>query len=377
MRMTSLKVAFVVALCLGPLRVWAQAPGGQPQPSVYSPGLVLGPSPRLPVRHRTPLQKEDEYLALTTRLSEEDIHRLRLAAGIADTDWTDGSVHIDDKHLGQHRVLLTIYTGSSLCLTAEVFAHHGRNFQQLWSLSAVPGGPALCPIANCPAPWAAASKPAEVVITVPAHRDGAPYDVCDDLVLYTYRPAGASFALASQRTIPDKYFCTVDSQLYDAAFFSADSADRLAWIEVTRSPGGPPSAIIFQKTPDGPVATQYSISRQVWNQYIHNLRTTLVTPSECVESAKSASLERTRLPLTGEQVQALLDRLATIDLQKKQCPHRADGKCVYIMDGVRYFVWLPTGKSGGVSDTRNTPGLTSENPALSDWVYQVLALAGE
>jgi hypothetical protein len=318
---------------------------------------------------------EDQGLAWNTRLSLGDVHRLRLAAGISDDDLPNRIVHIDDKTLGHHEILLTIYSRGDPCLTAEVFAHHGRNFQQLWSLGEMPGGLTPCALPHCPAPGASATKAGEVVITVPARRDGAKYDVCDDNVLLTYRPVGTSLEFASERKILAKDFCGVSSQFYYVAFSPADEGNRIASIEVMRSPSGSPSALVFQKSQDGPVAMHFSIPREIWLQSVRSNVARFSTPSECIESATSAPIERTRLPLTGEQVQALLDSLAKIDLRTDRCPRRADGECALIMDGVHYFLQLPNGRTVTLTDTRDFPEIRSENPALSDWVYEVLKLA--
>lgn len=325
MRVKWLKVALTIAFSFAAMRMWAQAPAGQSTRPVYPPESVW-PNPRLPLAPLTPSQREDQELSEQTKLSVKDVHKLRVAAGITDGDPSKRVVLIDGKTLGQRQIFLTIYSRDALCLTAEVIAHQGKEFQQMWSLAEMPGGPALCQIANCPAPSAAASKPDEVVITIRARRDGAPYDVCDDNILLTYRHAGSSFALASQQRVPATSPCTVDSQLSSASFYSADSADRLVWIQVIRS-FGPPSYVAFQNTPDGPVAEHFSVSKEVWNRSNASSSVPQNTPSECIESAKSAPLERTRLPLTADQVQGLLNSLAKIDMKMDECPRVASGGC--------------------------------------------------
>lgn len=371
-----IEVSLVIVFSFGALRVRAQAPGAPPPGLGYPPDTVW-PNPRPPVRPLTPSQREDENLSERTKLSVKDVRKLKAAAGIADVDWTNGTVLVDSRTLGHHQILLSIFSQKALCLTAEVFSHSGGNFQEVWSLNAIPGGAALCQLPGCTVPQAQATKSGDVEITVPAHRDGADYDVCDDEDVLTFHEVGATFQLEKEAKVPALAPCHLDSEVFAAATHETSESDRLALIEVMWLPSAQVSAIVFAKTHDGPVVTAYGGKPPPYVE--DRYRKAMVTPSECIEASKSAPIDRIRLPLSADEAQAILDKLPKLSqsTSASNCTAGARSGCAYIMDGVMVLVFFPNGSTLSLRKSPLAPGLKGPAATAEDWVQQLHILVGD
>jgi hypothetical protein len=94
--------------------------------------------------------------------------------------------------------------------------------------------------------------------------------------------------------------------------------------------------------------------------------------SQCIELAKAAAVERTPLPLPRESAQRFFDDLAKMDFATDRCPRNKDGTCAYLRDGVSYVVQIRDGRSARLTDVSAYSGMRSENPALSNWVTELL-----
>jgi hypothetical protein len=300
---------------------------------------------------------------------------------MSDDSWSKRIVLIDGKTLHKHQILLVTNSPDGLCLTASVFAHHGNDIRQVWSVSVMPGGGAICQLPHCLPPTAAATRAGDVMIAVPVRRDGARYDVCDDNTVLTYKPSAAAFVLATEKTVPALELCDPSQQLFDAVSSYVGASDRLAWIAVIRSPSGAPSEIVFEKTQDGPAAIAFSIPQQLWLQAANTKRVALLTLSECMDVAPTPPIERTQLPLTGEQAQALLDKLAKhdayTDAYAGNCHARPASQCAFTLDGLWFMAVLPGGKAVVWRGVPVVPTIRSGNPTASDWVEQLHILAGD
>jgi hypothetical protein len=98
------------------------------------------------------------------------------------------------------------------------------------------------------------------------------------------------------------------------------------------------------------------------------------TPSQCVELARAAALERTPVPLSSAQ--RFIDNLSKMDFVTDLCPRHKDATCAGIMDGTNYIVQFEGGLSVRLTDVGGFSGMKSENPALSNWVTALLKEIG-
>ncbi len=379
MRMKWLSIAIASFFWLIPLRAAGQRP---PQisnpPPLGWPGLppqaAGGSGANVP-----PLLSPSQMLGPQsgTNISEADARRVRAAAGISDGDASKHIVLIDGKTLHDHHILLVVSSPEAPCLMAEVFAHHGEDIHRVWSVSATPEGGTFCQVLGCPVPEIAATKAGEVRISVPVRRDGARFDVCDDNILLTYRRAGTSFELEKEEKFPALEPCDLNSEVSATAIHETKQSDLLALIYVLRLPGGATSAIVFAKTPDGPAVTAYDAPLQAWVQNRHG--GVFVTSSECIDAAKSAPIEKRRLQLTGDEAQAILDKLAKLRqrTESNNCQPSAQLRCSYTFDGTMFLVIFADGSNTIVRNPPMVAGVRGPGGSASDWAEELHVLVGD
>ncbi len=370
MRITRLNVAIASLFLLTTMGLAAQQPDSPPiRIQDLLPYYSNSPFPSSFTRG----ELDDLDATADTGLSKNEIRKLQAAAGIADGDLPNRYVLVDAKTLKHSEIFIDVYSKDSRCLTAEVFLHHWGAFHFLWSLSEEPGGGRLCRLPNCPVPTATTPTSGEIVVTVPAHRDGARYNVCDDNRFLIYRPAGRSFQFASEQRLPSVEDC---SQFYYSVFFQTDESKRLAWIEVEPI-GGRDSVILFQSASDGPVIDYFGMPGPAWSPGDEPRNRNLITPSECIDKAMSAPLERTRIPLTGAQVQAILDSITKIDVRTDDCDRDRSGKCALFIDSDDFVVGLPNRTWFMMTNLHKSTQIRSANPALTAWLDSLMRLVDE
>jgi hypothetical protein len=174
------------------------------------------------------------------------------------------------------------------------------------------------------------------------------------------------------RVDSQKSFCNLGTynRALDIVFGQATNGERVATVQVLPSFRSE-WAIAFDKTPAGLVVSRITFRKQLWLQL--GLGSGSVrTASECIELAKAAAIERAPVSLPRESAQRFIDDLARMDFATDRCPRKKDGTCAYIMDGVGYVVQLRDGRSARIRDVSAYTGMRSENPALSNWVTDLL-----
>ena len=167
--------------------------------------------------------------------------------------------------------------------------------------------------------------------------------------------------------------CDLDTyqRALDIVFGQATKGERVATVQVLPSFQSE-WAIAFDKIPNDLVVTRITFRKQLWWQLGLGGPGAAKTTSQCLELAKAAALERAPVPLARESAQRLLDELTKVDFATDRCPRKKDGTCAYLMDGVSYVVQLRDGRSARLTDVSGFRGMKSENPALWNWVTELL-----
>jgi len=175
------------------------------------------------------------------------------------------------------------------------------------------------------------------------------------------------------RVVAQQAYCDPDTyrRALDIVFGQATNGERVATVQVLPS-FQPESAIAFDRTPNGLVVSRITFRKQLWLQMGLGSPGDAKTALGCIELAKAAAVEKTPVPLPRESAQRFIDDLAKIELATDRCPRKKDGTCAYLRDGVSYVVQLRDGRSARLTDVSAYSGLRSENPALSNWVTELL-----
>jgi hypothetical protein len=316
--------------------------------------------------HRT----EDLIWSQKTGLSPKEIRNLRLAVGIADNEPSNPLDAIDARTLPNERIFLTTVSGSGHCLNVNVLHRHGKGFQKLWSAGAMPDGSGFCHPPACRNVGALATSKNQVMIAVPVQLAGAPVGACDENTVLTYRGKGKTYRLTETHHWParcdlDDYQIAVHMAIADAKNFAPDKTEQVVAVHIFSS-FSPESAIVFDKTANGLAITHLTFSRKVHSQL--NVLAQSQTPSQCIAQAKSIPIDRTPVNISSTDAQRLLDGLNKIDLNVNSCPRHADGTCVYFERGTAYTVVLEDGRLLHLWNVSALENVTSENPALLQWV---------
>ena len=313
---------------------------------------------------------EDLTWSRKTGLSPQEIRKLRLAVGIADDEPSNPLLDIAAKTLPNERIFLTTVSGNNHCLNVNVLNRHGKGFQKLWSAGAMPDGSGFCHPPLCRNVGALATSKNQVMIAVPVQLAGAPTGACDENVVLTYRGKGKTYVLTKTQHWParcglDDYQIAVRAAIANAKNSASDTADRVVTVQIFPS-FWPESAIVFDKTANGLAITHLTFSRKVHSQL--RVLSQSQTPSQCIAQAKSIPINRTQVNISSADAQRLLDGLNKIDLNMHSCSRHADGTCVHLEDGTDYTVALEDGRVLNLDNVSGMKNVTSENPALLQWV---------
>jgi hypothetical protein len=208
------------------------------------------------------------------------------------------------------------------------------------------------------------------MIAVPVQLAGAPVGACDENTVLTYRGKGTTYRLTETHHWParcglDDYPIAVRMAIANAKNSAPDTTEQVVAVHVFSS-FSPESAIVFDKTANGLAITNLTFSRKVHSQL--NVLGQSQTPSQCIAQAKSIPIDRTPVNISSADAQRLLDGLNKIDLNVSSCPRYADGTCVYFERGTAYTVVLEDGRLLHLWNVSALKNVTSENPALLQWV---------
>lgn len=317
---------------------------------------------------------QDRNFAFTTGMHEDQVRRLRLAAGVADEQAMAIIQTINARTLPHRHILVVSSSGNRSCLTAGVYEERGGNFEKVWWVSETRNGAGICQEPWCESPQISATKSGEVKIRMPSRGDDAGAATCDHTENIVYRPSGKTYALAEESRVQAQCGEDTFSVARGIAVYKPMDGERVANVE--RFPPFHDEALIaFEKTKDEVVVSLIAFSKKSWLQLSQESASQAKTLSQCVELAESLVRRRTALPVSNGIAQQLLDRLSKIDFSTQECNRSADGRCMYVMDGVQYSISTDSGKTAVIRDSR-TLDLTSENPALWEWTKELLGESG-
>jgi hypothetical protein len=144
---------------------------------------------------------QDRSFALTTGMREDQVRKLRLAAGVADEQAMAIIQTINTRTLPRLHILVVSSSGNRSCLTAGVYERRGRNFEKVWSVSETQNGAGICYEPWCQNPEISAEKSGEVKIRVPSRGGDAGAATCDHTENIVYRPSGKTYALAEESSV--------------------------------------------------------------------------------------------------------------------------------------------------------------------------------
>ena len=313
---------------------------------------------------------DDLIWSRKTGLSPQEVRDLRLAVGLADDEPSNPLDALDAETLPHERIVLVTAAGSGHCLNVNVLNRHGRGFQKLWSAAEMPDGSGFCHPPACRNASAFATRKNEVRIVAPVQLAGAPIGACDENTGLTYQGKGKTYVLtATQHWTAqcglDDYAIAVRMAIADAKSSAPDMTQRIVTVHVFPS-FSPESAIVFDKTANGLAITHLTFSHSVWSQL--GVLAQSQTPSQCIAKAKSIPIDRTPVNISSAEAQRLLDDLNKIDLNMHYCARHADGTCIHLEDGTAYTVALEDGRLLHLDNVSGMKGVTSENPALLQWV---------
>jgi hypothetical protein len=318
-------------------------------------------------------QNNDRFWATRSGLPVEDVRRLRLAARIQDDQPSDPIELIDSRSLGRGQVLLVTNTGDLHCLNVELYGRRWNNaFRKLWSVDATPTNKAFCRPRTCRKPSVSVVKKGEISVMLP--RAVSPADIaCDENEVLTYKWRKRSYELTADQTIPAQ--CGLDS--YDHAvnleFDQAIGAgEALAMVEVLPS-FRPEYAIAIQRTSDGISVYRLQARQPLAGEL--GLFTKRQTASQCIEYARTVSVDRTVIPMPSQQVEDFISTLQKIDFQTDRCPRRRTGDCAFFLDGTSIVVRRLGGATARLTDIDGSNNVISENLELYRWAKKFLRAA--
>ncbi len=355
--MKHLAIALLLALQLLPCRVVArQTMSAAPEhPDTYWINL-----------HHT----DDLNWAQQTKMQVADFQKLRRAAGISDEQELVRIARVDSTTLPDHRILLATASGNGHCLMVGVYDRRGKNFLERWSVQETPDGGGFCREPLCRNPDTTATKKGTVVISIP-FRDKAEAEDCDHIRVFTYSADGDTYQLANQQITQAE--CDLDTyqEALQTEFYRTVGGERVVTLQVLPS-FRHESAIVIDKTSDGLVVSRITFRKQLWSQLDLSTPGPRKTPSQCIRIAKAADVERKILPLPNGAAQRFVDELSKIDFAIDECPRGKDGRCRYVMDGRYYTLQFHGRPAIRLTDVSRLGDLRSENPALSNWISELL-----
>lgn len=322
------------------------------------------------------LHKSDDITwAQRTRMPVAEFQSLRRAAGITDEEPQVRVEMVDSRTLPHERILFVSASGNRHCLIVGVYEHRGRDFRELWSVREMPDSGEFCSELPCPNSRVFATQKGEVTIGVFPHDKDAGAEECDHVKVLTYRPVGKTYQLMSQKTTPA--YCSPDTyqQALDMVLGRAVDGERVATVQILPS-FHPETAIAFDRTRNGLVVSRITFRKQLWVQLGLGAPGPAKTRSHCIELAKAAAVESTPVHLPGELAYRFLDDIVKMDFATDRCPRRKNGNCAYLEDGVSYVIQLKDGRSARLTEVSDISGMKSENPALSNWVTELLKEIG-
>lgn len=302
-------------------------------------------------------------------VTPKEVRAIRLAAGIPDDHQGDPIVQF--AWMKEYQFLLVTQT-TDACMNVAVYEEGFSHLRRIWSIDAMPDGHKICQLSGCPRPRVMVNEKHKVNVAAD-FRSVPDQPVCDGVSWAIYRPKGHSFEVEAQHS--DNAMCWGDSfqpGLTIAFRGSPGPGVTLAIVQVLGVPKGDRYALVLQRGAAGVAILRMELNPEDWTAAIFSNRT---TASECFARAKSVLVNVRALAIPESWAEAMANSLQSIDLGSDRCAREANGQCAYFLDGREFYVQVGEHLPISLTDLKGMRGYSSENPALSAWVYSLLEQA--
>lgn len=335
---------------------------------------------------RTFHRQNDEYwarfLTATTgwnafhskiEITGAEVRAIRLSAGIRDNEPSDPILQFVGGSMREGQFLLVTATANA-CMNVAVYDEGGlRRPKRLWSIDALPDGNKICQPSGCARPRVMVNEKHEIAVAT-AFRSTTNQPVCDGISSATYRPKGKVFEAEDQHT--GTATCWLDSFSFglNSAFKqAAGPGETLAIVQVLPALTLDKYALVLHRRATGLAILRMELNDDDWSAPL--LSKTKPTASECFARAKSLPVRVKSLGVPEDQAEALENSLQSLDLGLDHCARGVDGQCAFLLDGRAFYMQVGERAPIRLTDVQGITGYTSENPAVSAWVYDLLEQA--
>lgn len=312
--------------------------------------------------------------ALPPILSDGDKVNLARAAG-ADEYQNGSNSFASADILENGEVLFASRTDDGRCLKLMIFRRSGfmrKDFEPVWSARSA-SGTDFCAPPPCrpPSVWvprsnAGRSSNDHSVFTVSIPRRASPEDrSCDNAQTIEYGYKKGNYEVLEMREQP------VWAGFYDcwlAIDRSLMQGDEIVTIEVLPALAVKRYGIAVRKVEGKLVADKIEIPRPL----VSILSGKPVRPSECNPQSVPSSV---RLKMQESQLTEFIDELGKIDLHTDRCPRTKSGNCALFADGTILRIVFGSSPVLELTELGGFDKISSENPALYQWVHKVLKAA--
>jgi hypothetical protein len=307
------------------------------------------------------------------RVSASEVRNMRLLAGIADDAPSDPILELAGHGMKVGQYLLVTVKANG-CLNISVYGE-GWHFKQIWSTDKLPNGSDICQQPACPEPRVSVGARHEIDIMI-FSRSTPTKPICDRYSSASYIPKGSSFELSDQDAgttmcrSSDAYRAGLNVALRQAA----GPGELLVIVENLPALSPDRYALVLQRRSDGVRMLRLEWQREAWSRAAYAWNNTATT-EECFSQAASFPVTVTALDISQKRMQELVTTLEQEDLRSDRCARRADRECAMILDGRAFSVQVGDNAPILLTDVKGLRGYASENPQLSEWVYELLGEA--
>ncbi|HKM66089.1 MAG TPA: hypothetical protein VJX70_02900 [Candidatus Acidoferrum sp.] len=316
-------------------------------------------------------QRDDQDWARVSKMSLADVQRLRRIAGV-----DDNTANIAIERMwpigASNRYLVSTVAGDADCMTVGVYKRQSEGFLRIWAIDQFPGGGSLCRGLYCPKPRIELTENGEIKIEISSPGKNTERNICDLSIRLTYIPKDENYELVgTQSGTTECNLWTYKQALTEVFGVTTENYGRILTIEVLPSFRNE-WAITFDRATSGLTVSKIAFDQQLWAKLGLGGTSPVRSGQQCLNIARDASATRNSIAIPQEEVQKLLVNFGKVDLHMDKCPRNARGDCIGLTDGTKYYVLVPNRRELGLSDMGNLSGASSENPALSAWVDEVI-----
>jgi hypothetical protein len=304
-----------------------------------------------------------------SNFSASDVRNIRLAAGIADDEADDPIMNLDGRGMRPDQYLLLTAKRVG-CVKAAVYERGMRQFKELWSSDELADEGDICQQPGCPAPQVSIVEKHTISVRM-YFRSVSGNPICDQLKTTTYEPKRNTFEKQDQRTGTSMCWVGYDAGLSAALWQAAGPDKTLAIVQVFPTVAAHPDRYALALAREG---ERLRIVRMEWPEkgspYVGDL--SKASASDCYSRLSSVPIQATELEVPQVKAVELATALSGIDLRADRCVRNGESQCARFFDGRTFHVEVRGHVPVNVFDLENEKGYVSENPKLSEWIYQLL-----